>query len=443
MINDKLNVSKADPRLDIVNKGSEACEPNTPCDACEGDCDNDAGCKGTLKCFSRSNYQPATVRGCKAFSKPDQDTDYCYDPAYVEPEVFVPNPGELAFDGNYISKYVSRGRPGTCFVGINVGEGKQAVLSRVRYFPVASLKVEGQKYASPGGFAMKGGTIEGSNSLEGTWTTLATITDPHQGWNWLDIKSKRAFQYLRYSGSDTSFCHVSEMEWIGVVVQSSGTCKPTVSTHNNLPHPSLGAEVVTQPHTFESNGPTFVYTKAQTPVVQSVEPRFGSSLGGTTVTIKGSRFPTVASNAEVEVNGLPCTITAVIETEIKCVTSKRSGFVAPSVSVRHVTPTSNGMGGSGSSVLGTSIRLFRFLDRWSEVNTWLNDEPPGDGDSVVIPADQTLLMDVDPPRLQVVLVLGLFVFDRRDLHLDAEYIVIQGGKMEVGSEEEPFLGGGM
>jgi hypothetical protein len=282
----------------------------------------------------------------------------------------LPGRAASAFDGNYISEYVSGGKPGTCFVGIDVGEGRKAVLNRVRYFPVATVQPVGQQYASPGGFAMKGGRIEGSNSVGGDWSTLATIVTPHQGWNWLDIKSRNAFRYLRYKGSDTSHCHVTEMEWIGVIVRSSGTCTATVVTHNRTPHPSLGAGMITAPHRFTSDT-TFVYTATRTPIVHSMEPRFGSSLGGTTVTIRGVRFPTTTSNAEVLVNGLPCTVSSSTANEIECVTTKRSGFVPPSVVVRHLTPTSNGKGWSGASVVATNVRFFRFLDRWSEVNTWL------------------------------------------------------------------------
>ena len=49
---------------------------------------------------------------------------------------------------------------------------------------------------------------------------------------------------------------------------------------------------------------------------------------------------------------------------------------------------------------------FRYLDRWSLTNTWLHDEPPVPGDSVVVPLDQTLLVDVAACANAVQLVQG-------------------------------------
>jgi hypothetical protein len=47
-------------------------------------------------------------------------------------------------------------------------------------------------------------------------------------------------------------------------------------------------------------------------------------------------------------------------------------------------------------------------------------------------------MDISPPKLKLLLVQGQLVFDRRYLELHAEYIWVQGGLLEVGTENEPF-----
>ena len=60
-------------------------------------------------------------------------------------------------------------------------------------------------------------------------------------------------------------------------------------------------------------------------------------------------------------------------------------------------------------------------------------------DFVVIPDGQTVVLDVSPPRLFVLLVQGVLTFGRQDLNLDANYILIQGGQFEVGTPSEPFL----
>lgn len=59
--------------------------------------------------------------------------------------------------------------------------------------------------------------------------------------------------------------------------------------------------------------------------------------------------------------------------------------------------------------------------------------------SQVIPPGQTVLLDMSPPELFMVLVEGSLVFDRVDLTLDLSYFLMLGGSLEVGTEEDPFM----
>ena len=52
------------------------CASSTPCDACEGECNDDTDCRGNLKCLKRFDDEP--VAGC--LGNPIQARDYCYDP---------------------------------------------------------------------------------------------------------------------------------------------------------------------------------------------------------------------------------------------------------------------------------------------------------------------------------------------------------------------------
>ena len=71
----------------------------------------------------------------------------------------------------------------------------------------------------------------------------------------------------------------------------------------------------------------------------------------------------------------------------------------------------------------------RYIDAWSSRSTWGGGYPPtgcGDyvldracTDTVVIPEGQTVLLDVSPPRLYLILIEGTLIFDRRDLLLQA------------------------
>merc|ERR1712151_1170363 len=54
---------KAQP---IVDKGASGCSKSRKCGVCEGDCDSDADCAGSLKCFQRK-HPAQTVPGCETF----------------------------------------------------------------------------------------------------------------------------------------------------------------------------------------------------------------------------------------------------------------------------------------------------------------------------------------------------------------------------------------
>ena len=64
---------------------------------------------------------------------------------------------------------------------------------------------------------------------------------------------------------------------------------------------------------------------------------------------------------------------------------------------------------------------------------------PQAGDSVWIQVGQTIVLDVSPPRLYMIIVQGHFVFDRTDLELELSYLFVMGGSLTIGTEREPFL----
>ena len=89
----------------LKDPGSKGCTSSSPCNTCEGNCNNDTECKGSLKCFERSLIQmntlvpvikgslksPAShtlVPGCDAGGAGDVSTyDYCYAEDSVEDRV--------------------------------------------------------------------------------------------------------------------------------------------------------------------------------------------------------------------------------------------------------------------------------------------------------------------------------------------------------------------
>lgn len=70
-------------------------------------------------------------------------------------------------------------------------------------------------------------------------------------------------------------------------------------------------------------------------------------------------------------------------------------------------------------------------------STWGGDTPPIEGDTVFIQAGRSVLLDVSPPRLMLLIVQGNLIFDREqpNLWLQANYILVNGGNLTVGTPE--------
>lgn len=172
------------------------------------------------------------------------------------------------------------------------------------------------------------------------------------------------------------------------------------------------------------------YGRDHTPVVQRVRPQRGSTAGGTQLTLEGTGF---LPGASVRVAGTECVVEFVNASLIRCQTGAH-GRAAPPADVLVTLP-----GGSMSIAAADGEAAFQYVDLWSSPTSWGGMPPPGEGDSVVIPPDQTILMDVSPPPLYTIIVQGTLIFDdSHDLALDAHYILVNGGALRVGTEAAPF-----
>lgn len=60
--------------IQLTWKGWSGCSTSSPCGKCEGDCDSDSHCAGSLKCYSRNGKQ--AIPGCSGSGI--SGGDYCY-----------------------------------------------------------------------------------------------------------------------------------------------------------------------------------------------------------------------------------------------------------------------------------------------------------------------------------------------------------------------------
>ena len=74
---------------------------------------------------------------------------------------------------------------------------------------------------------------------------------------------------------------------------------------------------------------------------------------------------------------------------------------------------------------------------WSDPAAWPGGTVPVAGAVVVIPAGQTIHLDITPPRLDGLTIEGSLAFDDRDLALTSRWIVVKGA-LKIGSEATPF-----
>ncbi|EDQ93048.1 uncharacterized protein MONBRDRAFT_22411 [Monosiga brevicollis MX1] len=338
--------------------------------------------------------------------------------AHVEPVVL---PGTMSYEqlldrdySTYVSNCCNRE------VDFALPEDQAAVLTRVRFFPrlkYESRSAGGQFYASPNGTH---------------WVLIAEIADYHAGWNSIDVSVDFPVTHIRYTNERID---MAEFEFQGhVVEQAMDEALPVVTRIHPaaLPNSMVVHDAATAPGPADAyiapGVQNLTYATAQTPEVNAIRPTWGTALGGTKITVLGLGLTAVSS---VTINTYPCSdISVVSDSLITCVTTRRSTLTALSVEVEV---------DDGSIAVNQPTARFRYMDRWSQVNTWVNDEPPIEGDTVVIPADQVVLMDVTPPKLFLLLVQGQLIFeDMQDLELHASYIWVQGGLLEVGTEDVPF-----
>ncbi len=75
--------------------------------------------------------------------------------------------------------------------------------------------------------------------------------------------------------------------------------------------------------------------------------------------------------------------------------------------------------------------------KWSDPSTWPGGKIPATGEDVTIPAGNEVLLDVTPPPLGGVMVLGKLTFSEQDLELTAKWIMVHGA-LQIGTEAKPF-----
>ncbi|KAG2491954.1 hypothetical protein HYH03_009686 [Edaphochlamys debaryana] len=179
---------------------------------------------------------------------------------------------------------------------------------------------------------------------------------------------------------------------------------------------------------------TFTYDPALESSAMLATPGRGSTEGNTTIVVTGSGFD-LAADTTITIGGTQCgNLTVVNSTAIRCTTGR-----PPKTILRVPLPVVVWQSGRGYS---RSNATFQYIDVWSRNSTWGGGPLPGEGDSVHIPPGITVLMDVSPPPLYLIVLEGNLVFDDTPeyLNLQAHYILVKGGEFTIGTADKPYAG---
>ncbi len=77
---------------------------------------------------------------------------------------------------------------------------------------------------------------------------------------------------------------------------------------------------------------------------------------------------------------------------------------------------------------------------WSDPNVWPSGKVPAAGDSVTIPPDKEIVLDVSPPALRSLTIMGTLKFaDKKDISLATDWIMLEG-RLSIGSSAQPYTG---
>ncbi|KAI3389747.1 hypothetical protein SNEBB_006210 [Seison nebaliae] len=194
---------------------------------------------------------------------------------------------------------------------------------------------------------------------------------------------------------------------------------------------------------------------------------YGGSGGGSVLDILGNNFDGKCQFYSVTMNDISLKCEKTIENrKIRCETSLKlknnrslvkilfdcDGSIIPTIFKRNTLSTfknedhKRSIQSYNQEINEESNGIwFTYIDRWSSIATWNNENVPEEGDFIIINKEDTIVLDTTTPVLKFLLIKGgKLVFDPvKSAHLKTENILItENGTLEIGTEEKPYVASG-
>ncbi|CAD8206675.1 unnamed protein product [Paramecium pentaurelia] len=324
-----------------------------------------------------------------------------------------------------------------CWVQIDFGKNRKMKLEHLSFLPridVGASYLKGAKFQ----YSTDGVTFK-------DWFTIDD--DVHKGWNVerptkcenskqknshggrdeddepehhnknIDLDGIRAIKFIDPRGASGSRCQIADIDFRGWLENDS----------DNETSSSCDTEIFVDDDSMGVINSSVTYDTSATPVIINVLPKDIPPHTQTVITITGTGF--ISGSTSVFIDDIECQIQSVTATEIKCLSGLKDVTTASVTNKFKVVVDGDEAVNNAQVIYG---------QRWSDIQTWGGYVFPSDGDSVMVYQGATLIVDVHTPKLVQVLVEGNLVFaDDADTSLDAQYLVINRGTFQIGTQAVP------
>jgi hypothetical protein len=227
---------------------------------------------------------------------------------------FGADSAKLAFDGSIYTVPSETSSSGV--IGMQFLPGFVGLISQVKYF-IGEIPADRARYVDNVAFE---GSLDGE-----TYTELFRADrNVHEGWNyynWDDSYPQYRFYRFRGLGGLDGPVRINEVVLTGT----------EVINNEDASYDCVAELVMKGEANVELAKPTYATT--HTPVLTSMNPRYGSVVGGESVTFTGTGFSTTASDNEIIIDGIACVPSSATSTSVTCVLGKRPGLPDKALSI--------------------------------------------------------------------------------------------------------------